>query len=93
MLLLEAMVLGKPVVSVQPGLIREDTFIASRLGFAHALTDPAQGEKELIRLLTNPALRQTEAARHQAFFGKIPEDPVGRILKWIRAAATKHVEA
>ena len=33
MLLLEAIVLGRPVVSVQPGLTREDTFIASARRF------------------------------------------------------------
>lgn len=84
MLLLEAIVLGKPVVSIQPGLIREDTFIASRLGFAQALVDPTLGEKELFRLFSDQAARSAEAIRQRGFLKNISIDPVSRILDWIQ---------
>jgi len=85
MLLLEAMVLGRPVVSVQPGLMREETFIATRRGFADTLTDRAAGKIRLRELIANPAARQREMER-QASFGKgTALDGDRTILDWIRS--------
>lgn len=39
-LLIEAFVLGKPVVSIQPGLIVEDPMVLSRIGHIPRITDP-----------------------------------------------------
>jgi hypothetical protein len=83
MLLLEAIVLGKPVVSVQPGLIRENTFIAGQFGFAQTLTEPSTGEITLVDLIRNPNARQVEIMRHKPFLDRIPTDSVSPILNWI----------
>jgi hypothetical protein len=83
MLLLEAMVLGRPVISVQPGLMREDTFIASRRGFARTLTHPETAVQELTHLLTSAESRKTVRACNQGFLQTLPCDPYGAIREWI----------
>jgi hypothetical protein len=85
MLLLESIVLGRPVVSLQPGLIREDTFIVGRRGLAPTLTDPAEGVRILSDLLDAPAARLALLERERRFIDMIPADPVSPIASWIRA--------
>jgi hypothetical protein len=84
MLLLEAIVLGKPVISLQPGLRRENTFIAGRRGFSPTLTVPGAGETILSRLLNNPEERSAMVVRQQGFIKTIPTDTVSPIMTWIR---------
>jgi hypothetical protein len=85
MLLLESIVLARPVVSLQPGLIREDTFIVGRRGLAPTLTDPAEGERILSELIETPAARLALLERERQFIDLIPADPVSPIASWIRA--------
>lgn len=82
-LLLEAIVLGRPVVSVQPGRIREDTFVASRRGFADALVDPEKAPRRLAALLTDGAARSAEQARNAGFLRTLHVDPAGAVHEWI----------
>lgn len=88
MLMLEAIVLDRPVLSVQPGLRREDTFIASRRGFAELLTEPAPALSRLQTLLADPEVRRLTVQRNQKFLETIPRDPFGRILDWILEPST-----
>lgn len=83
-LLLEAMLLGKPVISVQPGLRREDTFAASRMGLAQTITDPREAEDRLARLIQNKHERSATRALHKPFRKEISANGVP-IWHWIRA--------
>ena len=83
-LLIEAMILGKPVISSQPGLIRDETFIPSRLGCAKTLTDSTDGEIQLARLIQEPSARKAMLELHRPFIESIPVDSHTPILNWIR---------
>jgi hypothetical protein len=83
-LLLESMVLGKPVISVQPGLRRENTFAASRLGFAGTLTDAAKAQRALTALLLSADRRDVLRAGHRPFLQAISKDPISPIANWIK---------
>lgn len=83
-LLLESVVLGRPVVSLQPGCVREDTFVASRRGYAARLTTEGHLAK-LTELLRSPELRAEELRRNRSFLSTIPSNPEERIMDWIRA--------
>lgn len=85
MLLFEAMVLGRPVVSVQPGLAREDTFRASVNGYARTLTDPAEAVTFLTRLIQDPQERRAVLAGHRSFTGTLRRNCFEPVLGWIRA--------
>lgn len=85
MLLLESIVLDRPVVSLQPGLTREDTFIVGRRGLAPTLTDPAEGRQIVSALLADPAARRSLLERERRFVELIPPDPVSPIASWIGA--------
>jgi hypothetical protein len=84
MLLLEAIVLGRPVVSVQPGLAREDTFIASARGFAEALTDPGEAEDRLGVLMSSETTRAAVRAANAGFLSGLPEEGSATILELLR---------
>lgn len=81
-LLLEAIVLGRPVVSLQPGLSRENTFVAGRRGLA-PLTDQAAGGRVLTGLLCDAAARRALFETQRPFVDTIPTDPVTPIMNWI----------
>lgn len=83
-LLLEAIVLGKTVLSLQPNLAREDTFVAAQLGFARTLTDPDEGERAVFALIVDPAERERERARHAGFIRMIRGDRTAALDAWIR---------
>jgi len=85
MLLLESIVLDRPVVSLQPGLTREDTFIVGRRGLAPTLTDPAEGRRVVSGLLTDPAARRSLLERERRFVELLPPDAVSPIASWIGA--------
>jgi hypothetical protein len=84
MLLLEAIVLGRPVVSVQPGLTREDTFIASARGFAEVLTDPGAAAERLATLLASPEARADVRAANAGFLEGLPVEGSEAILELLR---------
>ncbi len=84
-LLLESIILGRPAISLQPGLCREDAFIVSRRGLAPALTEPVEGERVLAGLIKEPATRLALLERERRFVDMIPTDPVSPIANWIRA--------
>lgn len=87
MLLLEAMIFGRPVVSVQPGLAREETFIAARRGYATTLTDADRAASVLQALLEDASARQQLSRRQAPFAEGIPADSITPLLNWIHKHA------
>lgn len=83
MMLLEAMVLGKAVISVQPGLSREETFVAAARGAARTLVDAREGRAVLSALMSDEEARAAERARHAPFVREIASDSRGALLAWL----------
>ncbi len=83
-LLLEAIILGKPVISLQPGLIREDTFVASQRGFTEKLTDPTPAVARLTELIQSAPARAALWERNAAFLSSLPADSSAAILHLIQ---------
>jgi hypothetical protein len=83
MLLVEAMVLGRAAISVQPGLSREDTFAPSARGAARTLTDEAHGRKVLTELITTSGARDIERERHASFVRDIAVDSQTVFIQWL----------
>lgn len=84
MLLFEAMVLGRPVVSVQPGLIRENTFAPGVNGYARTLTDRMDALSLMTRLIRDPGERRTVLEGHGTFTTSLERDCVEPVLRWMR---------
>jgi hypothetical protein len=82
-LMIEAMILGKPVVSVQPGLRRDNTFLGTYLGIAPTLTDGEAAVMELCDLMTSPDRQKSLRNSHQALFSLVDQDYVSRLGCWI----------
>jgi hypothetical protein len=83
MVMLEAMAIGKPVVSVQPGLCRENCFAPGRMGDALTLVDPLEGEVTLARVLSDAAFRSRLLDRQRGFFERCTVNGRERVLEWI----------
>jgi hypothetical protein len=91
MLLLEAIALGRPVVSVQPGLSREDTFIASRRGFVPRLADPVAASRELAHLMASPEARRRLGDRNRAFLDTVDTSRGRMLARWIESHIDGHL--
>ncbi len=83
MLLIEAMVIGRATISVQPGLSREETFAPSARGAARTLTDTTQALEVLTELITDNSARHTERARHDGFVRDIAVDSRAVFIQWL----------
>jgi len=83
MLLLEAIAAGRPVVSVQPGLAREDTFIASRRGFVPLMTDAANAPAALAVLVASAEERARLLARNRQFLDTVDRSRGQAVARWI----------
>lgn len=75
MVLVEAVILGLQVLSVQIGLVREDPFILSRKGILSSILDPAELRQEL-------AARLSGAKAATAEF-PVPAGAAERIIGWM----------
>ncbi len=84
MLLLEAIVFGKPVVSIQPGLQREDTFIASCRGYADIFREEVSAVREVQSLIRDQDLRKRTAERNRGFLKTLHPHPGEAIRDWIQ---------
>jgi hypothetical protein len=84
MLLLEAMVLGRAVISVQPGLIREETFAPSARGAAITVTARDAGVDTIAELIVDAAKRSREVLRHAPFVREATVDGRSVVQEWIR---------
>lgn len=87
MLLMEAMVLGCAVVSLQPHLSRENTFEPSARGYARTLTDPAEARRIVAALIAHDAARADERERHRAFVQEVAADSSHAFIEWVRRVA------
>ena len=58
MFLLEAVLLGKPVLSLQPGRLRDDVLISNRAGASVPVYEPGGAAAALEGLLFDPGLRE-----------------------------------
>jgi hypothetical protein len=85
-LLLRAVALGRPVVSVQPGLEREDTFVLSRRGLAPLATEHEAGVELVARLVADRGERERTLARSRTFLDGLPRDGAAPIVEWIEGA-------
>jgi hypothetical protein len=83
MLLLEAIAARRPVISLQPGLRREETFIAARRGHVETLTDPAQARAVLGTLIASPEARAQVAARNAGFLAAVAPLHTAEVTRWI----------
>lgn len=84
MFLLEAALVGKPVVSFQPSLNGPDGFIGNRLGLTKAAYDPAQLKALLLAGLGSPQV-QASARNNRWFDGHAAE----RVEKLVMDLAAK----
>jgi hypothetical protein len=82
-LMIEAMIMGKPVVSVQPGLSRENTFLGTYLRVAPTLTDGETAVAELYGLMANPDRREHLKDSHKGLFALADQDYVSLLVGWI----------
>jgi hypothetical protein len=83
MLLLEAIVFGRPVLSVQPGLSREDTFIASERGFVDRLLDPEQAVSTLADHLCRPEQRAATRSKNAGFLETLDPSDGAAVAAWL----------
>ncbi|MSO74213.1 MAG: hypothetical protein EXQ99_03545 [Alphaproteobacteria bacterium] len=86
MLLLEALLLERPVLSLTPGLQGEDPFIASRLGAVLAAHERNEGIELVKRALTEPGFRAAALERQKRFVEAMPGDGSARVLAWLDGA-------
>jgi len=90
-LLLEAMIFSKPVISLQPRLVRENTFPAGQYGCAPTLTDPGEAKELILELIQQPDKRQQLKQMHRPFVESIPTDTVSPVANWIQTQSNKPV--
>jgi len=83
MILIEAMVLGRAVISVQPHLSREETFVPSIRGAARTLTDPRGARTALAELIASDEARARERARHAPFVQAVAGRPGDVLRHWL----------
>lgn len=92
MLLLEALLMGRTVLSLTPGLRGEDPFIASRLGAVLAAHERDAGVELVRRSIAEPGFREAAIARQGRFLAAMPGDGSARVVAWLKAAGP-HVDA
>jgi hypothetical protein len=83
MLLLEAIAFGRPVLSVQPGLIREDTFIASERGFVDKLLDRDSAVDTLADHLRRPERREATRSKNAGFLDTLDPSDGAAVADWL----------
>lgn len=84
--LLQAIAAGKPVLSLQPNLQRENTLIAASRGFVETiLTDDEAALHRIARIISQDEERQNMYERNRRFIESLP--PVGPdpVIRWINA--------
>lgn len=92
MLLLEALLMERPVLSLTPGLRGEDPFIASRLGAVLAAHERNEGIDLVQRALTEPGFCTAALERQKRFLEAMPSDGSAQILAWLQTTGS-HADA
>lgn len=83
--LIEAALMGRPVVSVQPGLIREDMFVPAVKGFSETQTDPDSAVNFVSDLIVDPEKRQEVSDRFQGFRNCVDTSRATPLSDWLRS--------
>jgi hypothetical protein len=89
MMLLEAFVVGRPVVSLQPRTVRGDVFIGGQRGITPTIEDPSRAAGTLGPLLDGSTAREELVHRQRAFLDAIRADLGSALLPWLEAQAAK----
>ncbi|MEQ8711293.1 MAG: hypothetical protein RIC36_20095 [Rhodospirillales bacterium] len=82
--LVEASLMGRAVISVQPGLTRENMFVPGERGFADTLTDPEQAVARLCELMSDPVARQSARDRLSGFRSSLSSPADTPIQSWLK---------
>lgn len=83
MLMIEAMAYGIPIISIQPNLSREDTFIASNRKFVPRIDDNSEGLKLLYNLSSDYKQREKLLKKERAFFDDFNNDYGENLKEWV----------
>ena len=83
--LVEAALMERAVISVQPGLIREDTFIPGVRGYAETLTDAEEAIKRLTALIVDPSKRDQVTDRLKGFRNSLDTGQRTPVCGWLRS--------
>lgn len=86
--LIEAALLGRPVVSVQPNLSRENMFVPGVMGFAMTLTDPATAVEQLAEIIASPSARRVIADRLTGFRTALMLGGGSTLVDWLTRMKT-----
>ena len=89
--LIEAALMGRPVVSVQPGLIREDMFVPAVRGFAETQTDPDSAVQYVSDLIANSEKRREVSDRLQGFRSCVDTSGSTPVSDWLRSVLSSSV--
>jgi len=89
MMLLEAFVVGRPVVSLQPRTIRGDVFVGGQRGITPTIEDPSRAAETLGPLLDGLAARAELVHRQRAFLDAIRADLTSALVPWLEGHAAK----
>lgn len=82
--LVQAIALGKPVVSIQPNLCRENTCIAADRGFVETITDGgSKGILRLAQLIEDQSARAESCRRGIQFFENFASDGAEKVIRWL----------
>lgn len=89
MMLLEAFVVGRPVVSLQPRTVRGDVFIGGQRGITPTIQDPSRAAGTLGPLLDGLAARADLVLRQRAFLDAVRADLRSALVPWLERQAAK----
>jgi hypothetical protein len=89
MMLLEAFVVGRPVVSLQPRTIRGDVFVAGQRGVTPTIEDPSRAGATLGPLLDSIAARAELVHRQRAFLDAIRADLGSALVPWLEGRVAR----
>jgi len=82
--LLQAICMGKPVLSLQPNLHRENTFIAAARGFVETiLTENEAAIQKIAFLIFDNSEKNKTLKRNKMFFESLVSGGIDLIIRWI----------
>ena len=82
--LVEASLMGRAVVSVQPRLTRDNMFVPGQRGFADTLTDPVQAVACLSDLMRSPGARVAAREKLSGFRSSLNSPEGAPVQSWLK---------
>ena len=89
--LIEAALMRRPVVSVQPGLIRDDMFVPAVRGLAETQTDPDSAVQYVTDLIADPEKRRGVSDRLQGFRNCVDTSGATPVSDWLSSVLSSAV--